>query len=291
MPLLAGTEHQSVARGVLSLCAVGVLLVCFGLFHPVALPNHPILEFLLGEFFAILPKLGDTLIIAGLLGVVVDQGIKLKLIKEVVEAASPRLIGRNLPAPVHSALLGYFNINFARPTWDIQYALTPVTGASGAVKVATMMQGSLINYGVVAEKWKFDATLDASPLDPKIGKSTILKVRMSEENGPILFEEPIVDSLAYQREAMLTPLKRYETSVETLEYLPETYFQPLFTSTTVVQATIKAQFPQDKLSVKLEVPSAADPEPVPRQTIFGCEWEVRTPLLPGQCILIYWKPI
>lgn len=72
-------------------------------------------------------KIGEAAIIAGLIGIAVDQGLKTKLIQEVVRAASPKLIGRHLPESVRDALLSYFKIIFIRPEWQIVYEITEVS--------------------------------------------------------------------------------------------------------------------------------------------------------------------
>jgi hypothetical protein len=87
---------------------------------------HPQIYLIVQKCFDLLNKVGDACIIAGLIGIVIDRGLKTQFIQEVVRAASPKLSGQHLPDPIREALLNYFAIKLIRPDWDIEYEVTAV---------------------------------------------------------------------------------------------------------------------------------------------------------------------
>lgn len=281
----------SAARGISFILTIGLVLITTCLAPHQELPGHPKLSIFINELLDLLPKIGDAFLIAGLLALVVDQGIKLKLVEEVVRAASPLLIGRHLPDPVRRSLLGYFSINFVRPQWEIDYEITPIDGYPGFVKVATRVKGVIVNYGDTIQTLPFVTAVDPPLIAEKYGIPALTKVSLAEEYGLKIFDlTPPQGQLSYKHDIQAKPKVRYITVVESTEYLPESYFQPLFTATTVVNTTLRVRYNTDRLRVRLELPSDSNPDPKPESNQWGCEWDFQTPLLPGQCILLYWNP-
>jgi hypothetical protein len=279
----------SAIRGIIYLSVIGFCLIAVGLVNPPEDTSRPILSWFIKHTLELLPKLGEAFVIAAVLAVVVDQGLKLKLVEEVVSAAAPELIGRHLPDPVRKALLGYFTINFVRPSWEIDYEISAIEEHRTFAKVQTRVKGVIVNYGANVLKLPFITSLDPSLIDEKFGKSQITRVSMAEEYGEKIFDlVPPSDELVYTREVDAKPQVRYITVVESTEFLPISYFQPLFTATTVVSTTVRVRYDKALLNVKLEVPSDANPPPKAEDNQWGCEWDLHTPLLPGQCILLYW---
>ena len=169
---------QSGSRRVLLTLLIGALLMCAPLL--LASLSHflptcgviigPKANWALETFFDLLGKVGDACFIAGLLAIVVEAGFRTHWIQEVVRAASPKLIGRHLPEALHRALLRYFEINFVRPIWEIEYDITPIDGLPDFVKVATRIKGIVHNYGPYTEDFPFFAGIDPSPKVLGLGK-------------------------------------------------------------------------------------------------------------------------
>jgi len=291
----------------LTLCA-GLFLVLVPLLKPPLLLQfncylaiHPGALWLIDKFFELIDKIGDASIIAGLIGIVVDQGLKSKLIQEVVEAASPKLIGRHLPDPVRDALLGYFDIRFVRPTWSIQYELSTIIDCPGFLEVTSRIEGPIVNYGPSTEEFGFFTSIDPSPVHPQLGKSRIVRASVIPEAGTDGFDEnPPADKLLmqpdgttdgskfFERAISLVPGVRYKTVVEVVEYRPTTYFMPLFTGTTVVRTVLSIRYPKELLDI--QVSTGVDQSIKPEHTQWGHEWVISTTLLPGQCIMTTWTP-
>ena len=281
----------SAARGISFVLLVGLVLISICLAPHQEFAQHPKLSSLANELIELLPKIGDAFLIAGILALVVDQGIKLKLVEEVVRAASPYLIGRHLPDPVRKSLLGYFTINFVRPQWEIDYEITPLDGFLGFVKVATRVKGVIVNYSDNPQTLPFVTAVDPPLIAEKYGTPAITRVSMAEEYGPKIFDlTPPPGQFSYKQEVQAKPQIRYITVVESTEFLPESYFQPLFTATTVVNTTLRVRYDIERLKVRLELPSDSNPVPNAEANQWGCEWNFQAPLLPGQCILLYWYP-
>lgn len=280
----------SAVQGILFVCSFGILLICITFVHSQDFPCHPYLTTAVNHLLELIPKIGDAFVIAGILALVVDQGLKLKLVEEVVRAASPSLIGRHLPEPIRLSLVRYLTLNFVRPQWEIQYEITPFSDCPGFIRLATRVKGIIVNYGDKTTKLPFNTGLDPSPIDGKYGSARLSRVSMSEEESADKIFDVVPDpgQLTYEQEVDIKPNVRYTSIVETTEYLPATYSQPLFTSTAVVHTIVSIRYDASQMDVRIELPSGENPEPRGEPNQWGCEWTLRTPLLPGQCILLYW---
>lgn len=247
--------------------------------------------------FSLLERLGDACVIAGLLGIVVDQAQKAKLIQEVVEAASPQLIGRHLPAPVHDALMGYFNISFVRPSLTAEYKLTCIRNVPDFLEVTSRVEGPVVNYSPTTQTYQFVGSIDPPQGPSGLPDPKIARVMMKPELGDPLFDEEPVDSLVKQRDGSrlytkdipIPPGILYKTILDAVEYRPTSYILPLFLGTTVANSVVRIDYPKDVLTVKVSTSLEENIKLEP--DLWGGRWVIPTALLPGQCIMVTWMPV
>lgn len=285
---------------------VGALLICAPLLFGAVLlrqpqcrlPDHPHIHWMVEKVLELTDKIGDACLIAALIAVVVDTGLKTRLIQEVVQAASPKLIGRHLPPSIHNALLNYFKINFIRPNWEIEYEIVAVEGLPDFVQLNARMKGIVQNCGSGDETFSFVASLDPSPRVDGLGKSQIVRASMAgETNSSVGFDiSPDNKELLqpdgtvfFKRDVMVPSRSRHNTVLETVEYRQTSYVMPLFTATTVAQAILRIRYP--KQLIDLQVSTGLGPNLKGEHTHWGQEWSIQTPLLPGQSIVAIWNPL
>lgn len=261
------------------------------------LTDHPIATWIIEKVFSLSDKFGDACIIAGVIGLLVDEGQKTKLIQTVVEAASFDLIGKNLPDPIRKALLGNFEIKLVRPAWTIEYEIQVPPRAKDSVVLTSLIEGQVVNYGSRTEEYTVTGSIDSPLTHPILGQSRIKRIRLAPEVGDVVFDENPPDNksllrpdgtLWFQKSHPIPPGQRFKTTLEVEEYRPISYIMPLFTTTVVSTVTVKIRYDTSLLDIQVSTGLSENlkPEPIP----WGHVWEIKTPLLPGQCILTTWNP-
>jgi hypothetical protein len=256
---------------------VGVLLICIPLLLEdlvLAQPQcsqvaHPGVFLFIRKCFDLVNKIGDACLIAGLLGIVVDRGLKTQFIQEVVRSASPKLIGQHLPDPIREALFNYFQIRLIRPDWDIEYELTQVENSQDYLKVTSRIQGIVHNCGWEPEEFAFRSSIDPSPRVAP-GDAEITRVSARPESGSGGFDEFPPDNAKllqpdgtklFERTVFIPPGGRYKTVFESVEYRPTSAIMPLFSGTTVVKATIRIRYPRELLEIQVSTGTSMNFQP------------------------------
>lgn len=256
--------------------------------------THPFIHATVEKVLELFDRAGEACVIGGLLGILIDEGLKTKFIKDVVSAASPELLGLHLPTPIRVVLLNYFNISFVRPDWDIEYEITPIMGKPNYVKLTSRIQGALENRASEAKTFDMVSSIDPTPREP--GESQIVRISMQPELGSGGFDERPDNSKLempdgsklFRRSLLIGAGERWRTVLETVEYYPVSAVLPLFAGTTVIRATVRIRYPKDLLELHVGTGERADFKPEPTQ--WGAEWEIPTVILPGQCIVATWNP-
>jgi hypothetical protein len=167
------------------------------------------------------------------------------------------------------------------------------------LKITSRVQGLIHNCSTKSEEFTFIGAVDPSHVPPLVGTSQISRVAMAAEFGPALFDESPKTtktlqqpdgSIEYKSRKQLAAGGRFTTIFEAVEYTRTTHSLPLFTSTTVVKAVVRIRYPKDLLNVSLQLSTGNESGIVVDQTLWGTEWRIQEPLLPGQCILAVWNP-
>lgn len=304
---MANDNDESQGGKALALQAIGIGLLFVSsrlLFEQVALSQpqcelsaHPVVHALVSKFFELLDKIGDAAIIAGLIGIIIDEGLKSKFIQEVVRAASPKLIGQHLPESIREALLSYFNIVFIRPEWEIEYEITKLDKFPEYLCITSRIQGIVQNCGRDTEEYMLISSLDPAPAKIGPGEALITHVSMTPESGTGGFEETHPDNSKlvqpdgtklFKRSVLILPGGRFKTVLETIEYRPISSIMPLFTGTTVVKSIVRIRYPKELLDIQVSTGTSTNFKPEP--TVWGAQWEIPIALLPGQSIVTTWNP-
>ena len=259
------------------------------------LPDHSSFRWLTEKIIELFGHLGEACVIAVLLGIVVDQGIKRRLIDDVVVAASLEKLGKHLPEPIRNILFEYFERVFIRPHWEIEYELARLTEFPQGVSFSTRLNGYVLNCGAKDEKFRLYYKTDSHGDNLGFGPSRLLRVQIFSDKG-----EPLVNisgdegselrlpdgAIRFTHEVLIPAGGKIRTVLEYVEYLPKSYAIPLFSATPVVAALIRIRFPKELLDVKV---STSDSDDLPfEETQWGREWTISNPLMPGQGILTQW---
>jgi hypothetical protein len=262
---------------------------------------HPMLRDFVATGFDVIDRVGEAFIIAGFIGIVVEQGGKTRFIKEVAAESAPLLIGRHLPVPFRIALLKPFNANFMRPSWEIEYEIEPVNTVSEYVRVTSRVTGLVRNCDAIARDFDFWAEVDASPRVAGLGDCMIELISMTPELGgaglgfnekPKNHEIRQTDGrLKIHRSQLIQPNERWQTVLETLEYRPIYCVLPLFVATMVASAKVRIRCKPKVGFLQFAVSTGDGPDIKPTETTWGWEWIVDTPIVPGGAIVTLWNPI
>ncbi len=213
-----------------------------------------------------------------------------------MESASPDLIGRHLPRPIHKKLIEYLNREFVRTSWEWECKFR-ATDNPDFLEIRSIMKGSLRNCGSKESDFPFFAAVDPSPYRT----SEITRVRLVGRDGQDGFDEtPTKDklktlsdgSICFEKEISLKSGEAYETHIETIEYRPSnSFFIPLFIGTPSEGATVRAYFDTTAFDINLQIPAIEDTDLKQELLSFGdgVSWKIDHALLPGQCLFLYWK--
>ncbi len=265
------------------------------------LQTHPLTRKVVQKGFELIDKMGDAAFIAGLIGIAIDQGSKSRFIRELVEEASPLLIGRHLPDGIRVSLLEAFNAKFVRPLWEIEYEISPIPGITDYIRVTSRVTGIVRNCTTLTQEFVLWAGVDPSPRVSGLGESKITRVAMSPESGGGGFDVvPDNDAIRQpdgskftNKSQVIRSGERWKTALETVEDRPIYYSLPLFLGTMVDKAVVSVRcIPKKELSDLLEFQvSTGTGLPLKAEdTTWGKEWTVEGPLLPGQAIVTFWNP-
>jgi len=265
-------------------------------------PLHPLAAGFADNVLNLIEKLGDALLIASFLALVVDYPAKLNLAFEAAKGASRLIICEHLPDDLKAAILKLTESEFVRRNWKIVYKLEP-TSSPGIVEFTSVISGEVENRGKLSKEFRFKGSVDRSPVPAGCGQSKLLGVKIKwgkrdkdkfECSGASLAAHTTVGedgSTIFERPRVVNAGGKIETSIESLEFLPDSYIMPLFVGTCVNEAELTVLYDASKFDVVVSVGTSQN---LQGESDFSGEskaWKIETPLLPGHCILTAWYPV
>lgn len=251
--------------------------------------------------------LGEAVIIADMIALIVDQAAKRRLLKEFAANVSAHIIGRQLPPELRKHIEPFLETDFIRTSWDITYTLMEWPGHPDYEKLLTHSVQEIENRSSTTKKYTCGYELETS-LFPDIGEAKITRavctrlrdsvVEHQYPNGHDKSFAPVTDAktghVTIGKEVEIPAHDgrteqsshggpQYRFSVESEECFRDGSIVPFFTRFAVLKTTLTVHYPVESMDVFVDF-SLGDIEDDARceQLATGREWRLNRPMLPGQ---------
>ncbi|HXQ38847.1 MAG TPA: hypothetical protein VN843_32895 [Anaerolineales bacterium] len=249
-------------------------------------------------------KIGEALIIAPVLALLVDEAAKTKLLREFSLDVSSHIMGRLLPVPLREHLNRYLQMFLVRTRWDITYDIDVWDGQPGYIRLKTISEYDMENHSENPTDYDFRYSVEES-LYPHVGCTQITFVRLGEETyeGDELTKVIQVenDYRTFLSKKELQPHSRpgkpvYSFAAKSEECFRDSAFSPFFANSPVMTAVLSVWYPHEHLRVSLEltfddVKTATQSVPISSGDRKGIKWTIKKPMLPGQGFVVRWDAI
>jgi hypothetical protein len=246
----------------------------------------------------LLPPLGDALMVAALLAVMVDKAVKRELLEQFAREVSHHIIGYRLPAELRDYVMKYLTVDVIRTDWNITYTIELLETHPGFVKLTAQNAYVLQNNSLLEKKHSYSYYVERSWF-PEIGESEILSFALTSPIAKESFDlrigaglETKTDSGFLQTSKVLAlppmPHGQYKCFAESVEYFPDCFFAQFVTLLPVLRASVTVYYPKDEMTFDLNL-SCQDGKTTELQLSNGTQWTVDTPLLPGHSISTRWR--
>jgi hypothetical protein len=273
---------------------VGGVLVLIPLLFEVNAEAHPRWHVVLG----ISERLGDALLIAAALAVFIERSIGnehfYRLIVDV--------FGRKLPSELVGHLQNYFQGDFVRRDWSIEYVIEPVSNKSGEFTLTATSSYCMENRSTQPQQYPYRYSVELgydTSTETKIIAATIANQELSEDEIKQKSETER-GYLTLKDDAVLKPFEanpaKYEFRSESIQGFHGEKVSPYWSRYPVVGTTFKVYFPERSFNVILDATfedHSGDGEPLDDKKLkhlVGRKWEISTPILRGQGFVIRCTP-
>jgi hypothetical protein len=233
-------------------------------------------------------KLGDALLIAWFISLMVDIGEKKGLIGEFLFESSAHIIGRQLPEQIREEVREYLNAPFVRPLWKVTYELLELPN-SNAVKLKSTYWGFIENLTTKRRGFPFNIALDPSWLT-NVPQPKLSRVEL-KRNGKNILKTQVINDLSFREIVKVRPglPGRCESLLECIEYFPDSYEYSFINEATVQHTELTIYWDKEEFDVEVNLSSGADGKVAATHFDTHSTWSIHKPLLPGQCVLTKWK--
>lgn len=249
-------------------------------------------------------KIGDALILAPLLALIVDEAAKRRLIEEFSLDVSSHIIGRLLPPELRKHLHGYLQMFIVRTRWDIIYTIEKWDGQPGYIKLETITEYDMDNRSEDPQDHEFIYSVEDS-LYPCIGATQIIRVRLVEDTydnealKAIIKEENGYKTFSSKKRLQPHSAPKnpsYFFRAESVECFRDSGFSPFTAIPPVLRATLSVWYPKKDFRLSLELTYDRDKSATKKEEISdgerqGTKWIMKGPILPGQGFIVRWDII
>lgn len=249
-----------------------------------------------------LPKVGDALVIAGVIALLVDRAVKRDLLLEFASDISHHMVGNLLPPELREHIRNYLKVALVRKNWSINYESEIQENSTKTVKVTTRSTYEMENRSAAPKKYKHEFLVEQRT----VGKTApqIVSFAVISPNSKECYELSEHDSstrpanfngwLVLSKEVTIPPPPHavYTFVAECTEFFPENYSDSFVALYPALKTTVTVCYPKDELVVNLNLSCDDAGYPVRRVEVGrGTQWLIETPLLHGQSIITAWEPI
>jgi hypothetical protein len=262
--------------------------------------SHPHIATFVAE---LITRMGDALLIAPLLALIVEVAAQQELLGTFVRDISIHIIGHLLPKELRECIIGYLSTPFVRNKWFVEYRIVEWPGKAGFYELTTMMQYEIENRSESNKNYMFFYDVPTSWF-PAVGEARIAHVAGWHDQVPIFdFNEAQLrdngqvqqrgDFLSFKKEVRIgrQPHGVYRFIAESVECYPEGFSAPFTTKVPVLETTVRILYPKNQLKLDLELSFGDNTMLTTYDIVNGTEWIINSPMLPGQSFFARWKKI
>lgn len=259
---------------------------------------------LLGWVLPLFAKIGDAMIIAVILTLIVDRAAKATLLKEFALDISGHIIGWHLPQVLRDHLQKYLTLDIIRREWRVAYELTELSDQPGFVRIEEWIQTDLENLSASEQNTVIMMEIERSWF-PKAGESRINEMWFDDQ---CYYPDP-TGSTKLETDAQFIrvakkvclpshkadPEKRFSAQVKDETFHATIGMCPMFFLFPVLKTMITVHYPSTLRVDLLLTFGEVETESV-RQDRQGegntaiVSWVIDTPILPGQGFVLQWAP-
>jgi hypothetical protein len=247
-----------------------------------------------------LPKVGDALIIAVTLALLVDRAIKLELLDDFARDITHHVLGHLLPPELREHIFHYLSFDFLRASWEITYTMELLEDKPGHVRIATKSEHTVENRSKCWKQYECAYYVEKSWI-PAVGETQILAFGLiaPEENNSFAFTiggeelgrpQQKDNFMFVARTIKLPPAPHgeYKVYAESVEFFTDANSAYFVARYPVLKTSVTILYPKAELQV--DVMLSDDDRGTARRVELsgGTKWEFRTPLLPGQSFVTRW---
>lgn len=259
----------------------------------------------LAEIFV---ETGKALLIAAVLGLVVETAEKFQFLNEFAENISLHIMGRNLPRELRAHLEQYLGATFVRRNWDITYSLEKWDGRDDFVKLTKRTEYDIENCSEDDADYDWQHRVDDTwhlSISPsvilRIGKKNPrtedrvvdyrgaeLQRRITSEDGAQRFKE-VVHIPGRRTYGISPPL--YSFIAESYECFPSIHTERFTAIYPVLNTRLEVYYNKNDFDVSVYLPLGKDAFEDRNGTDLegGKRWVIKKPILPGQSFFTTWR--
>jgi hypothetical protein len=260
----------------------------------------------LAEIFV---ETGKALLIAAVLGLVVETAEKFQFLNEFAEDISLHIMGRNLPRELRAHLEQYLGATFVRRNWDITYSLEKWNGRDDFVKLTKRTEYDMENCSEDDAEYDWQHRVDdtwysniAPAVITRIGKKNPetnnlfvdyreaeLQRRITREDGAQRFKEVV--RIPGRRTYAPNRPPVYSFIAESHECFPSIHTERFTAIYPVLNTRLEVYYNKDDFDVTVYLPLGRDAFEDRNGTELegGKRWVIKKPILPGQSFFTTWR--
>lgn len=254
------------------------------------LQSFPVLAALLD---IVVPKVGEALMIAVILALVVDYAAKQELLKDFAHDVSAHIVGRLLPHEFREYILGFLKADFIRDEWDVRYTIESWPDYPDYLRLTTFSSYVIENRSASIAPYTFEYEVEKSA-HPEIGESKIIHVRLQDEDRLVFDTTGEVqvncDDRTFKFASaphLIRPKSKVSFLSESIECFSRDYSGEFVSRIPCLRTRITVLYPKEKLAVGMDPSFEAKVDKT--ELANGTEWLISSPMLPGHTFTTYWS--
>ena len=277
----------------------GLLVLTFGL--GATLASWPWKQTGAPEFLrAVAPRVGEALMIAPILALLVDEAAKRKLLREFAMDVSSNIIGRHLPGSMREAVREYLSVSLIRSQWSVTYTIAEIPDAPGYVRLHTRSEWELENRLEKGQTCPLSFSVEKSWF-PEFGETEITRLGFEDPWGLESFDyfkgdkrlSPTLEGGFWQvpkKQINLPPHPHaaFKCWAECVEVYRSDFSTPFVAALPVNRLTVTVKYPDGKFKIGLLLSFEDSEIPDPSRSVGEVKWEVTKPMLVGQAFFTTW---
>jgi|KBSMisStandDraft_5_1062788.scaffolds.fasta_scaffold234046_2 hypothetical protein len=262
-----------------------------GLLIWVCLPEEGVKETALK---ALGDRIGDALIIAAILGGIVERALdnitQPERSSELERDIAFAILGKHLPKELTERIRSYFEQTVARPKVNITFTISTCKDDVRWFKVISAIDYEVQNYydqnrDYTFEYWQEDSPGSGHP--SIIAKAQAgdtfdghLNAHIKPEPGYLHFRAP----KSYELMARGTGGSSQHFYIEAEQHSEQFGMIPYWATDPILVTELKVIFPENEFSIRCDLSHGTTPDPEP--TAGGLHWTFQQPILPGQGFVV-----